>query len=287
MTEIDEILQSVDWSRMAAPNDDGYDTNITLRLAEHGSTPSRRPYTRRPVDGAATFCNGVVSVRPAPERGLMTDKIVPAPLDHPNLAIGAAFLARWPAAYAQFARLVDTVYPYVDPAQASMGEAALGSSSHSYEDQFGSIHATVDNALGFAQAMIHEMAHQKLRALGVAVESADRLVANDPSERFDSPIRKDQTRPMTAVLHAQYSFIHVTALDLHMLAAANGKRERQFILMLLARNVPRMQAGYQEVAQNIRTDEPGRLFVDAFMDWSRDVLQRGQAELNNNGYGVS
>jgi len=92
---------------------------------------------------------------------------------------------------------------------------------------------------------------------------------------------------MTAVLHAQYSFIHVTALDLHMLAAAEGERERQFILMLLARNVPRMQAGYQEVARHIRTDEPGRLFVEAFMDWSRGVLQRGQAELDRNGYGVS
>jgi HEXXH motif-containing protein len=145
----------------------------------------------------------------------------------------------------------------------------------------------VDNALGFAQAMIHEMAHQKLRALGVAVESADRLVANDPTERFASPIRKDQPRPMTAVLHAQYSFIHVIALDLHMLAAAETERERQSTLMLLARNVPRMQAGYQEVARHIRTDEPGRLFVDAFMDWSRDVLQRGQTELDNNGYGLS
>jgi HEXXH motif-containing protein len=287
VTEIEEILQGVDWPRMAAPQHDGYDTDITLRLAEHGSTPSRLPYKRRPVDGDATMCDGMVAVRQAPERGLMTDRIVPARLNHPNLAIGAAFLARWPAAYSQFARLVDTVYPYVDPVQASMGEAALGSSSHSYEDQFGSVHATVDNALGFAQAMIHEMAHQKLRALGVAVESADRLVANDPSERFDSPIRKDQTRPMTAVLHAQYSFIYVTALDLHMLAAADGERERQSILMLLARNVPRMQAGYQEVARHIRTDEPGRLFVDAFMDWSRDVLQRGQAELDANGYGVS
>jgi hypothetical protein len=91
---------------------------------------------------------------------------------------------------------------------------------------------------------------------------------------------------MTAVFHAQYSFIHVTALDLHMLASAEGERERQRILMLLARNVPRMQAGYEEVARHIRTDAAGRLFVDAFMDWSEDVLQRGQAELDANGYGV-
>jgi HEXXH motif-containing protein len=288
LTEFDEILQSVDWSRMAAPQKDGYDTDMTLRLAEHSGTPARPlPYRRRPVDGAATICDGTVAVRQAPERGLMTDKIVPAKPDHPNLAIGAALLARWPEAYAQFGRLVDTVYPYTDPEQARQGEWALGSSSHSYEEDFGSVHATVDNALGFAQALIHEMAHQKLRALGVSIETAERLIANDPAQQFESPIRKDRTRPMTAVFHAQYSFIHVTALDLHMLAAAEGERERQSVLMLLARNVPRMQSGYEEVARHIETDAAGRLFLDAFMAWSEDVLQRGQAELNANGYGAS
>jgi len=287
VTEFDEILGSVDWRRMAAPQKDGYDTDMTLRLAEHGGSPLRPlPYRRPPMDGAATFCDGMVAVRQAPELGLMTDRILPAELDHPNLAIGAAFLARWPEGYAQFGRLVDTVYPYTDPAQARQGEWALGSSSHSYEEDFGSVHATVDNALGFAQALIHEMAHQKLRALGVSIETAERLIANDPSERFDSPIRKDQTRPMTAVFHAQYSFIHVTALDLRMLAKAKVERERQCILMLLARNVPRMQAGYEEVARHISTDAAGRSFLDAFMDWSRDVLQRGQAELDANGYGA-
>ena len=215
MTEFEEILESVDWRSMAAPQEDGYDTEITLQLAEHGASPLRpEPYRRRSVDGAATFCDGTVAVRLAPELGLMTAKLLPAAVDHPNLAVGAAFLARWPAAYVQFGRLMDTVYPYTDPEQAKQGEWALGSSSHSYEEDFGSIHATVDDPLGFAQALIHEMAHQKLRALGVSLESAHRLVTNDPGQLFDSPIRKDCARPMTAVFHAQYSFIHVTALDL-------------------------------------------------------------------------
>lgn len=288
MTEFDEILRSVDWRRMAEPQKDGYDTDMTLRLAEHGGSPLRpEPYRRRPIDGAATICDGMVAVRRAPEGGLTTDKIVPASADHPNIAAAAGLLARWPEAYAQFGRLVDTVYPYTDPEQARLGERALGSSSHSYESDFGSVLATVDDALGLAQALVHEMAHQKLRALGVSFETADRLIANDPSERYDSPIRKDQTRPMTAVFHAQYSFIHVTALDLHMLAAAQEERERQNILMLLARNVPRMQQGHEEVTKHIRTDADGRLFVDAFMEWSGDVLQRGQAELDANGYGAS
>lgn len=282
----DEILQRVDWHRMAEPQDDGYDTDMTLLLAENGGSLLRPlPYHRRSIDGAATFCEGTVAVRQATERGMMTDALLPARVDHPNLAAGAALLARWPAGYAQFIRLIDTVYPYTDPVQAPLGESALGSSSHSYEEDFGSVHATVDNALGFAQALIHEMAHQKLRALGVSFETSERLIANGPSERFESPIRKDQARPMTAVFHAQYSFIHVTALDLHMLAKSQRERERQYILMLLARNVPRMQQGYEEVTRHIKTDEPGRAFVGAFMDWSSCVLQRGQAELDANGFG--
>jgi HEXXH motif-containing protein len=287
MTELDSILETVDWARMAEPQDDGYDTDVTLRLAENGVTPLRPlPYRRRTTDGEETFCDGAVAVRQAPVLGLMTDALLPARVDHPNIAIGGALLSLWPNAYAQFTRLIDTVYPYTDPEQASMGDQALGSSSHSYEEDFGSVHATVDNALGFAQALIHEMAHQKLRALGVSFEMAERLITNNPSEEFESPIRKDRTRPMSAVVHAQYSFIHVTALDLHMLAKANGQRERQFILMLLARNVPRMQLGYEEVARHVKTDEAGRQFIEAFMNWSSDVLQRGQAELDANGYGA-
>jgi HEXXH motif-containing protein len=286
MTKIETILEMVDWGRMAEPQTDGYDTDVTLQLAENEVTPWRPlPYRRRPTDGEATFCDGAVAIRQAPERGLMTDALLPARVDHPNIAAGGALLSRWPNAYKQFTRLIDTVYPYTDPEQAQMGDQALGSSSHSYEEDFGSVHSTVDSALGFAQALIHEMAHQKLRALGVSIETAERLITNSASEEFESPIRKDRKRPMSAVVHAQYSFIHVTALDLHMLAKANGERERQSILMLLARNVPRMQSGYEEVASHVRTDEAGRQFIDAFMRWSKQVLERGQAELDANGYG--
>jgi len=287
MSDADTVLETVDWARMAEPQSDGYDTDVTLRLAETGVTPLRPlPYRRRPTDGEATFCDGAVAVRQAPLRGLMTDALLPAKVDHPNIAAGGVLLSRWPDAYQQFTRLIDTVYPYTDPEQARQGDQALGSSSHSYEEDFGSLHATVDSALGFAQALIHEMAHQKLRALGVSIESAERLITNSPSEEFESPIRKDRKRPMSAVVHAQYSFIHVTALDLYMLANANGERERQFILMLLARNVPRMKSGYEEVATHVKTDEAGRQFIDAFMHWSSDVLERGQAELDANGYGA-
>lgn len=285
MKPFDEILAAIDWSRMAVPQPDGYDTDAILALAGSGASPLRpAPYQRRPPEGSHAFCGGMVAVRAGPERGLGSASMVPAALDHPHLDKAAALLARWPAAHAQFQRLVEAVHPYCDLAQVRLGQWAFGSSSHSHEADFGCILVTVDDPLGLAQALLHEMAHHKLRAMGVSVEVADRLIANPPDQRFDSPIRKDRTRPMTAVFHAQYSFMHVTALDLYMLKKADDPLEATKILMLLARNVIRMEAGYREIDVHLITDSIGQTFVEPFMRWSRQVLDDGRAALDAHGY---
>jgi HEXXH motif-containing protein len=285
---LDELIHTTDWSRMAVPQADGYDTRILLEFREHEDLPLRPfPHRYRAFDGAATFCDGRVTIRPASEQGLMPSNLLPASLDHSNLAAAANLLDRWPEACSQFTQLVDTVYPYTDPQQAVLGQWALGSTSNSSSEELGSLHVTVDSALGLAQALVKEMAHQKLRSLGVAASGANRLIVNDSSEQFESPVRKDRLLPMTAVFHGQYSFIHVTALDLHMLARVESEWERQCILMLLARNVPRMQAGCEVISSHIRTDAAGEPFLEAFMSWSRSILQSSQAALDANGYGFN
>jgi HEXXH motif-containing protein len=275
--------EPIDWGRMAEPQADGYDTDVILRLAEAAGL--RHPSAaRRSGTGS---CLGPVEIGAAPARGLMSDAIVPAAGDHPNLAAAAGYLGAWPAGYKQFERLIDTIYPYTDPAQAAQGDWSLGSSSHSYEKQWGTIYVTVDDAMGLAQGLIHEAAHQKLTALGVGVGKADRIIVNDPSERYAHPHLTGGRQPMTAVFHEQYTFIHVAALNLRMLAKAKEEHERQRILMLLARNITRMEAGHDELVGNIRTDREGTLFIDAFSAWSTTVLATGRAELDANGYGFA
>jgi HEXXH motif-containing protein len=159
-----------------------------------------------------------------------------------------------------------------------------GSSSPSHEQWFGTVCVTVDDPIGCAQAFVHEMAHQKLRALGVSVESAWRLVRNDPRELYPSPIKIGRQRPMTAVLHAQYSFIYVVELDLRMLAAEPDPMTRHRMLQLLMRNVVRMEAGYETLAANVRTDREGAVFIDAFLAWARRAIAQGYDTLNANGY---
>lgn len=273
---------------MASPQTDQYDSRMVLYLAETGTSPLRdKPYKRLPVASPFTLCDGAVAVCPAPAGGLPEIRYDPASPDHPNLALAAEYLRRWPEGYLQFQMLIDTIYPYADRNLRNVSsQECLGSSSHSYEQDFGKILVSVDSALGLAQAFVHEMAHHKLRAMGISLEQADRLITNPPEPLFASPVRQDCQRPMTAVFHAQYSFIHVTALDLYMLRGERDPQTRQFILMLLKRNTIRMQAGYGTIEDNVQTDAAGSSFVAAFMEWSLDILNEAESVLDSTGYGI-
>ncbi|HET8774974.1 MAG TPA: HEXXH motif-containing putative peptide modification protein [Thermoanaerobaculia bacterium] len=280
------VLDTIDWARMAEPQDDQYDTRVTLALATTGGSPLRpEPYVRRSSAGLPTIPGTDVALRYLDQRELAPPRFALAPPDHPNLPKALAYLRRWPAAYEQFLALIDSVHACVDPTiPPEMRVLASGSCSHSHEQWFGTICVTVDDPIGCAQAFVHEMAHQKLRALGVSVESAWRLVTNDPGELFPSPIRIGVARPMTAVLHAQYSFIYIVELDLRMLAEERDPAIRERMLQLLMRNVVRMEAGHDTLARNVRTDDAGARFLDAFLAWSLRAIEAGYDTLDRNGY---
>ena len=78
----------------------------------------------------------------------------------------------------------------------------------------------------------------------------------------------------------------MTCLDLHMIAGETDPEVRDHMLMLLARNVPRMEAGLVEMAGRLETDADGRVFVEAFVAWAADVIRRGNALLDASGYGA-
>ncbi len=90
---------------------------------------------------------------------------------------------------------------------------------------------------------------------------------------------------MTAVVHAQYSFMHVTALDVAMFEAAPDEETRSAAAYLLARNVPRMEAGRREIAAHLQADGAGAAFFAAFERWSSATLRRGREILDERGLG--
>ena len=285
MTNFGELLQDIDFARLAFPQDDCYDTSVLLRLLSKGAEDLiKEPCQRWPTVAKVTICDSMVAVRQAPAVGFSNSYFIPAEPSHGNLPLAVSYLVRWPEAYIQFKKLINTVYPYSDLRQANSMAGAFGSSSHSYENELGAMHVTIDDPIGTAQAFVHEMAHLKLRAMGIMIDRSDRFIVNSPRELFSSPIRKDRLRPMTAVFHAQYSFMHVTALDLKMLKHGLEGEDKTHILMLLARNVIRMQSGYELIDKQIKTDNEGRLFVSTFMEWSAEIIEESVKFLADNGF---
>jgi len=271
----------IDWSRCAQPQDDQHDTDVVLDLVATTVCPQRRaPHRRRLPDGAPTIFDGAVAVRYIADTCPGHPRNQHGPLRHPHIQQAVDYVRRWPTVFRQFQRIMDTFHPMVDTT-VPLEEYGLrlGSNSHSDEDRFGTMYGTIFDPIGLAEAFVHEMGHNKLRGLGVYVESAARLVTNPPDELFESPIRKDRMRPMTAVLHAQLSFIYVTDLDLRMIAAEPSDAARSRMLYMLATNVPRMELGYDEVNRHIRVDAPGRLFLDGFNRWSERVISGGNRVL--------
>src|SRR5690606_28756264 len=103
------IWDDIDWSRMAQPQTDGYDTAVTLaRASNSGSVLRPTPYVRKSVLGFPTCCDNRIAIRPAPQNGLLRDNVIPADIHHPHIEQATKRLAQWPEAYSQFAALLDT-----------------------------------------------------------------------------------------------------------------------------------------------------------------------------------
>jgi hypothetical protein len=221
-----------------------------------------------------TIFGGRIAVQPTPNNIGMTGTTYHERHDHPNVAIAEELLALFPEARDEFLALVDTFSPLNDRerdmlpvglAEPRIRGAVCGGV------RFGWVYATVYDPVGLAESWLHEMAHWKLRAFGVDYEAAARLIVNDPEERFISPVRTDTTRPMPAVVQAQYAWTYLTDLDVRL--AARDLAEARYYLSL---NVPRLEAGATEIERHARTDEAGAAFLDALLTWCRRVIREGR-----------
>lgn len=271
----------LDWAALALPDAAGEGARIARRLARtREGRWAGESALGPPRPGEPTLFDGAVALRHARPRCLLP-RYTNGELDHPNLAIAEAEVARWPAGYALVRELIDTFNPILDAeVPRERWAEARGSSSHFDKRRFGLVFATYYDPRGLAQAFVHEAAHQKLFGLGVLVERADRIVVNDPERLYPSPIVLDRPRPMTAVLHGEYSFIHVTELLLRMIEAqaerGDDPRERLALRTFLERNVQRLTPGLETIREHIETDAAGERFVGAFVEWAEDVLRRGR-----------
>lgn len=264
---------AVDWRRLAEPQPDQYDSHVTLTFAR------RRGCARRAASRAPTVFEGAAVLCPS---DLFPPPCVPAAADHPGIRRGVEALRLWPVGFHQVQLLVDCVSAFVDITAPE--DHVVGCMSGPGPTGFGSVAATVNNHVGFAEAIVHEMAHHKLRALGVEVEVAEGLVTNAPEQLFKSPIRYDRLRPMSAVLHAQYSYMYVAALDMAIVhAAREPARDRRVAEDSLAVILPKLEFGLGVLRANAETDQPGAEFLAGLYAWADRILADGHEILRTFG----
>lgn len=261
---------SIDWKRVAEPQPDEHDTIVALQLASEAGLTLPALADECVVRGP--FFEAKVALE---QQGrAWCENCRPADLGHRNIYRASELIATWPEAYKQFARLVCYVYPMVQLwGGQDVPDSVVGSISGPGPRGFGSITATVNHHVGFAEALVHEMSHHKLRALGVEFESAQRLITNRSDEKYPSPIRYDRLRPMSAVLHAQYSYTYIAALDVSIIEGrADSERDAKVVKSSLAVIIPKLQFGLSVIRTNVQTDPAGKEFLEGFYDWSERIV---------------
>lgn len=256
----------IDWRRVARPQPDQYDTDVTLRFAAANGYVRSGAQRRMTTPG---FFDGAIEI--GEFQGIWAENCCPASFAHSNIPIASELIRLWPDVYVQFKSLVERVYLFDDT--SSSQDDVVGSICASGPEGFGSIAATVTHHIGFAEALVHEVSHHKLRALGVEFESAHRLVTNPPNKKYRSPIRHDCLRPMPAVLHAQYSYTYIAALDVKILQnTSNYARNLLLVRNSLAVIVPKLEFGLVVLREHATFDEAGKEFIEGMYDWSECII---------------
>ena len=276
LLRLDVDVSWADFSTLARPRDDLEDVRTAIELFQqrNGRRYERRPLTiGRP---AATLCHGSVAIEHAFQES--TEDLEPAPLDHPNIARAEEWLARWPLGHRQFAFLMRSFHPLLLPGASDIELGFLEGSTKCHSLQvpamFGAMWSTVDCPFMLAENFVHELAHQKLYGIGIFKEHCTGLIANDLTEGFRSPVMA-QPRPMTAVVHAVYSYMYVTALDLAILEQEPPGARRDSIVLRLDVNLRRLEEGRAEMHGNLRLVAEGEEFFAGFYQWLDELIADG------------
>jgi prolyl 4-hydroxylase len=79
-----------------------------------------------------------------------------------------------------------------------------------------------------------------------------------------------------AVLHAEYSYIYVTALDIHIVRAERDLARRTAIEGVLERNLGRIEEGYGTLKTHFKPGEHGVEFMRGLFAWTERTIETAQ-----------
>lgn len=239
----------IDWSRMAMPQADGYDTDRLIEMAESrwGGTHTAQ-----------------TAIEPIP---FPTHPDYEAAIEHEHLTEIELTLRSWPAADHGFHRFVDVFWPIERVAPIRPAPKGCLSGHTVLPSGRRGVYVSVFDIDGAREGLLHEWGHLRLEAAGIDLETHDGvLLDHADDELFISPIRKDIMRPMSAVLHGFYAWVLLSQGDL--MAASDRAAD---VMPLVEMNVPKIEEGLLLI-DDIRTTDAGAQFVAALRRWAEVVV---------------
>jgi HEXXH motif-containing protein len=261
----------IDWSRIAKPQEDGYDVAV-LNSMDAVQFGWRKLEPTTPV----TLADGAIAVRPTRYSMSMGSGATEAlDLTQAWADDQTRYLSAWTAGYRALRGYMDELWPWWSEHTGK----GCSSGHHVMTDTLNmrAVYVTVNDRQGCAQGMYHEMAHVRLRTLGIHMDThTGMLLTNGDDERFNSPVRFDIKRPMPAVLQGLYAWLMFIENDWQLMKA--GVSSDDDFGQYTFHNLPKIANGIAEVKKFARTTNAGAAFLQGIYDWSDDLLTRCHAD---------
>lgn len=285
---------TIDWKRVCKPQPDGYDSHVIAHLLKE-----KYGWSKITPTSEYTLCDGQVAVVKDP---LYDDPELDAPMNPmingydrwtPEVAAGLdPYLRQWEDGHEMLKLFLDQFWPKWSKI---MGDGANGCSSGHYEMKFGAreggresglilnaVYVTINSMQGCAEGIYHEVGHARLEALGMNIDDHDyRLILNTPDELYDSPIRRDKKRPMSAVIQAIYSWIVFGENDIQCAKIPGNLINSAHYLI---GNIPKIEDGLVEIRKHTRYTPEGKDFLDSYIEWGESIVERAK-EICKAAYG--
>lgn len=266
--EVKTKIKLKDWGIMAFPKKNGSDTTLFLKYAKDSNLTIEPKATSK----EQRIFNDKVALRHFKWETNFLNSFEHAPFNHSSIKEAEDLVALWPEVHRQFGALIQAFNPMLIKGVEDK-KSHSSSNSHQPDATLGAVWATVHNPVLLAQAFVHELAHNKLFALGQHFIAISPLFKNESNEVFDSPIRLDIPRPISAVFHGVYAFTHVLALD-NILFEKGSKKHQKQCLNLMKLNALRVKKGLDLIQKCAKLTIEGEAFMNPFYKWATQEITK-------------
>ncbi len=287
---------NIDWKRIAKPQTDAYDSHVIARLLY-----DKYGWKKIIPTTELTLCDGAVAV--CLDRQYTAEQLVSSESTMVNgleymtpekVAQINRFMMAWPEGGLMLQNFLDEYWAkwstiMTEPGRGcSSGHYEMKSSIHEHSHTKGlvlnAVYVTANDSQGCSEGTYHEVGHARLESLGIDIGEHDgQLLLNGPDELYDSPVRWDVKRPMSAVVQAVYSWIMLSEADLQCGLNLTGwdtknpniqVTPKQASANYMIGNLPKVQDGLEEIRKHAKLTPAGVDFIDGYLEWGYSVVER-------------